>query len=156
DLLDHIDDSVAEYFQINTDWNSEYRSPKLRTRRFSYDQSVFRSGPAELKWSNDGDEAWLGTDLKVYRGGLKAPAAYPRPAGAPRFGGRRRPPEAGPSEAWANPAIFIQVACDVNKLNAPLAALKERLANETAHLDDRLRADLAGLDGRLDDDLAGV
>src|SRR5262249_4834378 len=42
DLLEHIDEEVAEYFQINTSWGAVYRSQKMGEQSFAFDKNVFK------------------------------------------------------------------------------------------------------------------
>jgi two-component system, OmpR family, heavy metal sensor histidine kinase CusS len=155
-LLEHIDEEVAEYFQINTSWGAVYRSQKMGEQSFAFDKSVFKSAKVP-DW--DGGETGLGVGRKVYWVWfLTPPASFVPFGGGPRFWGPRgRPPEStGRSEPWAQPAIFIQVACDIRKLDAAVAALKERLDQETAPLKPKLEKDLAALDAELAADLDNV
>src|SRR5262245_908100 len=155
-LLEHIDEEVAEYFQINTSWGAVYRSQKMGDQSFAFDKSVFKSAKVP-DW--DGGETGLGVGRKVYWVWfLTPPASFVPFGGVPRmWGPRGRPPETtGRSEPWAQPAIFIQVACDIRKLDAAVAALTERLDHETAPLKPKLEKDLAALDEELATDLDNV
>ncbi len=156
DLLEHIDEEVAEYFQINTSWGAVYRSQKMGEQSFAFDKSVFKSAKVP-DW--DGGETGLGVGRKVYSVWfLTPPTSFVPLGGVPRpWDTRGRSPETkGRWEPWAQPSIFIQVACDIGKLDDAVAALKERLDRETAPLKPKLEKDLAALDTELAADLDNV
>ena len=141
DLLEHVDGEVAEFFQINSAWGSVYHSQKMDGRSFDFDPGVFKSKVLGEQL----DDARLGANLKVRRATLKAPAARLVPFGGGAFRGHGRPPERAPSgrpELVAQPAIFIQCACNTQKRDAALAILTGNCEKELALLDRRLAEDL--------------
>src|SRR5262249_48876838 len=124
DLLHHVDEQVAEYFQINSVWNSAYYSQSLRGRRFPFDKKeVFNTdkalegGRADTELAERGKTA---PSLKVHRVWLKAPTGS-RGFNPNRGRGNPPPPPgtAGPpapdrrsSDPSTRPGIYIQCAFD--------------------------------------------
>jgi heavy metal sensor kinase len=157
DLLEHVDEEVAEFFQINSAWGSVYRSQKMEGRSFDFDPGVFKSKVVDEQF----DDARLGPNLKLRRVTLKAPAARFVPfGGAPRIRtGRSRSQERPPvvrTEPWAQPAIFIQCACNTQKRDDALAVLARNLKQELGLLDERLAEDLRSVDAQTDASLQSL
>ncbi len=148
DLLQHVDEDVAEYFQINGDWGSVYHSKKMAGCTFDFDPGVFRS--KDVLGVPHFGETRLGPKLRVRRVMIRAPAARIVPYG----GSPGRWPRGRPPDEWDQPAIFIQVACDARKLDSAVAGLKRELDRETKELKARHDEELAQLDSRLGEDLA--
>ena len=160
DLLDHVDEQVAEFFQINSAWGSAYYSQKMDGRSFDFDPAVFKGGKAVEQSCGD---AQLGPHLKVRRAIFKAPAARHVPfGGLPRIRpGHRRGPDAkrgpgpkhGPDrgappppprpEQLVQPGLYIQCACSTARRDAAIAVLAADLKKETRQLDARLADDVA-------------
>jgi heavy metal sensor kinase len=143
DLLEHIDEQVAEYFQINGSWGPSYKSLKMGGRSFDFDAaSVFGPSQDILEWG--ADDTMLG-DVKVRRMKMKAPFARyvpfvgfrPRHPGRP---GERSP--FPPQQPMTEPAIYIQCACGTSGRDAAIAAKTAKLNDDLATLQDRLDHDL--------------
>src|SRR5262249_34595373 len=155
-LLEHIDEEAAVCLPINTAWGAVYRSQKMGERSCALDKNGFKSARVP-DW--DGGEPGLGVGRKVSSVWfLPPPTSFVPLGGVPRaWGTRGRPPETkGRWEPWAQPSIFIQVACDIRKLDAAVAALKDRLDHETPPLKPNLEKALAALDTELAADLENV
>jgi heavy metal sensor kinase len=137
--------AAADYFQIDSLWGSSYRSPGLRQAGVSFpiDRSVFA---AEHVLELEYDDLTLRPNLLVRRVTLKAPAV--RPFWFPSGRGRPRPagdPGAAADRQPVRPALFIQCAGDLQRLEAKLATFRDRRDEELARLDVSTSASLANL-----------
>jgi heavy metal sensor kinase len=172
DLLEHVDEQVAEYFQINSAWGHSYLSHKMDGRAFDFNYaSVFGSGSESLD-VGQADDTTLG-GVKVRRMKLLAPFARFVPFGPSRYRPPGRPPgdhnpshspDRGPfprqeppfprQDPLMKPAIYVQCACSTARRDAAIAEMTDRLRGDVAVLEAKRDEDLAGLTDRLNDDLS--
>lgn len=159
DLWRHVDGQLADFFQIDTAWKSQYRSSSLEGRSFPGEPRQFARGKP-LAWEFETFE--LRPGVKVRSVILKTPATSlltyaPMPPSPPRRRDRQGrnfqsknnlppPVPSPPVPLQARPAIFIQCARDLQDHDARLAALTrdrdEQLASvnsEAAHALSQLR-----------------
>ena len=162
DLPAPLDPNVPEYFQIDSVWRARYTSPNMMDRTFSFDPSVFSPRNPVIDLSSYDD--YLG-DVKVRRVRLLAPAARYLPFGSftpPRGrGGRgglkneesasRGGPRSDDSPAtprpdfWTRPALCIQYASEVTKLDANLTVLQKKLETDLTKVEQQTLESQASL-----------
>jgi heavy metal sensor kinase len=143
----HQDDGT--YFQVNSIWGSTYRSQSLKGRSLPSDQALF--GQDQVVGAVF-DKVDLEPGHTVRRVILRAPTAR----GAPRHPnqkGHGKPPTgeaaARPAALTIQPAIVIQCASDMTKLDADLAVLRAEYEADVARLDEETNASLLALRNRL-------
>jgi signal transduction histidine kinase len=173
DLPPPINDNAPDYFQINSAWGAIYRSPSLGKRTFGFDAGVF--APNRPVFDVRYDDEHVG-DIKVRRVLVLAPAARNVPwggfyggppqrsrnGGGKEGGGRGAPPRSPDDpgtqpqqpppprmDFWTRPALCIQYASEVNKLDATLADLKTKLDEDLEDVHERSRESLAQLRNHL-------
>ncbi len=157
DALQPLDSPpVVEYFQINGEGGSMWRSHSMGERVFPFDQQVFESFQLlEHRF----DETELNSGLRVRRIMLKAPVAKvrflppPRPPpgekpAMPRPDFPRRPAAPEPQERATFP-LFIQCAAETTQRDVALAQHKKDLDNALAELKAESSATLSSLRNQL-------
>jgi heavy metal sensor kinase len=172
------ENSVKEYFQINSQGGTTWRSSSLEDQSFPVNFAVF--SPAVPFFEVKLDDHLLPSGSTVRRVSIKVPITHtktsfpalpPRFAGgnAPRPDGQSRPPEgrnSGRRGQGANqegpprprptepierftPAFFIQCACETSNRDEALTALTVQFHDEAAQHDADAQETLAALRQRL-------
>ncbi|MFN4257657.1 MAG: sensor histidine kinase [Gemmataceae bacterium] len=148
-----FDDSVQEYYQINTEWGIASRSESLAGRSLPFQTRAF-SRTQLFDWKFDDFEF---DDRPVRRVTLKAPLARfrlhwhpssrrPGPPSDVRFPTERRPPF--PPQRYAegvSPTVFIQCAADTTQRDKALTQLAAERDAALTKLDDESRITLQTL-----------
>jgi heavy metal sensor kinase len=149
----HLEEGT--YFQVNTNWQTSYRSPSLETNHWSlpFDPTMFTEdrSPGE-----DPDNVVLAPGHTVRRVLLKVsttafPRRQPPPGGWPLRGpsGEAKPPAPPPPMTIQPAGIVIQCARDTTELEAKLAELRADHETYLARLDEGTNASLLALRNRL-------
>jgi heavy metal sensor kinase len=136
-LLQNVDEKVAEFYQVDGFWGGKYRSKSLGARSLLLDPETF--APDQIAY-HDFDDYRLDADTTVRRVKFKVSGVRVVQSGRPRGGGPPPSPDRRP-----RPAIFIQCAYDVRSREAALKEFADRRDEDLAALEDDTDASLASL-----------
>jgi heavy metal sensor kinase len=149
-LQQNVNEKIAEYYQLDGFWvwGATYRSKSLGERSFPFDPETFAVDQVVhyeiADYRLDADTTVRRVILKVSGAKVVAPPEPrdQRPPGPP--GG---PPPGGVSPAGGRqrPAIYVQCAYDVRKLEAALQVFADRRDEDLASLTTETNASLASL-----------
>jgi heavy metal sensor kinase len=161
DVSDHIDASVAQYFQVDHSWGGRFCSKSLAGRSLPFNPDALQE-KLGLDWK--AEAVLLDSGAKVRRVFVKTTPAKRgprRPFGPPPGPPKRPEGVASPRRPRVQPppwptlprlpreTLYIQVAVDAGKNDAALAELEAARAEKLHDLDLKMEASLASLRNHL-------